>query len=217
MHKYFIIFYIKCQHFVIIILIFKSKYAKIDVIRNSYNKIYQERGYIMKTNIQKLENFSDYLNVFKVFESFPFFEKWTLDEIRNEFESNVREGQIYGYYIDGKCVGFISMRNVHENEHPLHYAHASKVLYLSDLAVLPKFRHKGIGTALLQHALNIAVSQGYKYAYLRMNENNSMADNIAKHLGFSREFDSYEIVSHSSSREKKRNTEEFRIFMSKKL
>lgn len=171
----------------------------------------------MKTNIQKLENFADFSNVFRVFESFPFFEKWTQDEIRNEFDCNLKDGYIFGYYTDGQCVGFISMREQHPGEHPVHYGHDSKVLYLSDLAVLPQFRHRGIGTSLFKYALELAISKNFEYAYLRMNDNNSMAYNIAKKQGFSREYEYCEVVSHTSSCDRRRPTEEFRIFMSKKL
>ena len=171
----------------------------------------------MKNLIRNLEDFTDYLRIFKVFESFPFFEKWTEEEIREEFDLNVANGHIFGYYENGDCVAFISMRNQQPNEHPVHYGHESKVLYLSDLAVLPKYRHRGIATQLLEHALNVAVSEGYKFAYLRINDNNPMAFGIAKKQGFRKEYDYCEVVTRPHTMALLKHSEEFRIFMSKKL
>ena len=105
------------------------------------------------------------------------------------------------------------MRNQHPNEHPVHYGHESKVVYLSDLAVLPQHRRHGIATKLLEHALTVAVSESYDYVYLRINENNPMAFDIAKKQGFKRDYNSCEEVKSKSGKK----TEEFRIFMYKKL
>lgn len=171
----------------------------------------------MKACIKNLDDFTEYSRIFKVFESFPFFEKWTEEEIREEFDLNVANGHIFGYYEDGTCVAFISMRNQQPNEHPVHYGHESKVLYLSDLAVLPKYRQRGIATQLFEHALNVAVSEGYKFAYLRINDNNPMAFDIARKQGFRKEHDYCEIVTRPHTRDASKHPEEFRIFMSKEL
>jgi len=167
----------------------------------------------MKTGIQTLQDFKEFSHIFKVFESFPFFEKWTEQEIRNEYKLNTDTGYIFGYYQDGKCVGFISIRNQHPNEHPVHYGHESKVVYISDLAVLPQYRRQGIATQLFEYAVKVATSKGYEYAYLRINDNNPMAFNIAKKQGFRKEYDSCEVVSRPHTNHCGRPTEEFRIFM----
>lgn len=171
----------------------------------------------MKTGIKNLQDFKEFSHIFKVFESFPFFEKWTEEEVLKEFDLNSDNGHIFGYYQDGKCVGFISMRNHYPNEHPVHYGHESRVVYISDLAVLPKYRRCGIATQLLEYAVKVVTSEGYEYAYLRINENNPMAFNIAKKQGFRKEYDSCEVVSRAHTHHSCRPTEEFRIFMSKKL
>lgn len=171
----------------------------------------------MKNNIRRLENFSEFALVFKVFESFPFFEKWTEEEVRKEFDMNLANGHIFGYYEDDTCVGFISMRNQCPHEHPVHYGHEnSRVVYFSDLAVLPQYRRRGIATQLLEYALENSISENYEFAYLRINDNNPMAFDIAKKQGFCKEYDVCEVVSIPHTNVGK-NTEEFRIFMSKKL
>lgn len=171
----------------------------------------------MVKNIKSIEDFKDFLTVFKVFESFPFFEKWTQEEVRYEYDMNLAHGHIFGYYENDTCVGFISMKAQNPSEHPIHYGHESKVLYLSDLAVLPQYRHRGIASQLLEYAINVAISEGYDYAYLRINEKNPMGYDIAKRQGFSKEFDLYEIVSRPHTNNSMKNADEFRIFMSKKL
>lgn len=171
----------------------------------------------MKPCIKDLKDFTEYSRVFKVFESFPFFEMWTEEEIRAEFDLNLANGHIFGYYEDGICVAFVSMRNQHHNEHPVHYGHESKVLYISDMAVLPNYRQRGIATKLLEHALNVAVSEGYQFAYLRINDNNPMALGIFKKHGFCKEYDYCEVVTRPHTKHASKYPEDFRVFMSKKL
>ena len=168
----------------------------------------------MKTGITKLENFNDFSTVFKVFEGFPFFENWSQEDIRQEYNTNSTNGQIFGYYENDSCVGFISMRPQRPNEHPVHYGHESRVMYISDLAVLPNYRNRGIATKLLEYAIQFAISENYQYIYTRLNDNNSMAYDIIKKKGFHKDYDFCEIVKHSHHG---RNSEEFRIFMYKKL
>lgn len=170
------------------------------------------------TSIKPLENFDDFSKVFKVFESFPFFEKWTTEEIRQEFEVNQNNGHIFGYYEDGSCVGFVSMREQLPVNIPMHFGHkVTKVLYIADIAVLPKYRHHGIATTLLEYALNTAKSENFSYAYFRINENNPMAMGIVKKQGFRKEYDLFEIDTHPHIDNKLRTNEEFRVFMTKKL
>ena len=171
----------------------------------------------MNSNIKNIENFEDYLKIFKVFEGFPFYEKWTEEEIKEEFDLNLTKGHIFGYYEDDNCLGFISMRNQIPNEHPVHYKDVAKVVYFSDLAVLHQYRRRGIANQLFDYALYIAKSEGYEYAYLRINDNTPMAYDIAKRHGFHKEYDSYEIVSRPVMNNKLRQKENFRIFMTKKL
>ena len=168
-------------------------------------------------NIRCIEDFNDYLEVFKIFEGFPFFEKWTEEEIRKEFDLNLTKGHIFGYYENDTCIGFISMREQIPNEHPVHYKDVFKVVYLSDLAVKPQYRRRGIASRLLDYAFEVAKSEGYEYAYLRINSKTPMAYDLAKKYGFRQEYDSYEIVTREETSHKLRNKENVRVFMTKKL
>lgn len=165
-------------------------------------------------NIKEIENFEDFSSVFKVFEKFPFFEKWTLNQIRSEFDISTKNGKVLGYYQNNICIGFISMRQHQPNEHPIHFGHEAKVIYISDIAVLPNYRRQGIASLLLHYALQIAISKNYEIAYLRINDDNPMGDNIAKRQGFRRDYEFCEIVEQPNT---SCFESDFRIFMSKKL
>ena len=89
-------------------------------------------------------------------------------------------------------------------------------MYVSDLAVLPEYRKRGIGTQLLKYALEVATSEGYEFAYMRINDNNPMGYNLSKACGFEKDYRHCQVVSHVHTRMLK-DSEEFRIFMSKRL
>lgn len=64
----------------------------------------------------------------------------------------------------------------------------------------------------LENFNEFALSEKYEFAYLRINNNNPMAFDIAKKQGFCKEYDAYEVVPIPHTYEGK-NTEEFRIFI----
>lgn len=161
-------------------------------------------------------NLEDFAKVFKVFESFPFFESWSAEEVKEEYESFQNGGIIFGYYTgDGECAGILTMRPYEPKKHPVKYPSDAKVMYLSDVATRFEYRRQGIGTHLFKHAIRHLEVLGYDYIYLRTNEENSMSYNIAKRCGFKRLYDIIEEV------ERKRTdgtvTKDARIFMEKKL
>lgn len=160
--------------------------------------------------------FTDFAKVFKVFESFPFFESWSADEVKAEYNSFQNGGYIFGYYANnGECAGILTMKPYEPGKHPVSYPDNAKVMYLSDVATLFEYRKQGIGTHLFEHALRHMEVLGYDYIYLRTNEKNSMSYGIAKKCGFDQLFDIIEEV------ERKRIDgtveKDSRIFMQKKL
>lgn len=166
--------------------------------------------------IQNSVNFEDFAKVFKVFESFPFFESWTTEEIRKEYESFQQNGIIFGYYEkNGECASILTMKPYERGKHPVNYSNDVKVMYLSDVATRLEYRRQGIGTHLFEHAIQHLEVLGYDYIYLRTNEENSMSYGIAKRCGFNQLYDIIEEV------ERKRTdgtiTKDARIFMEKKL
>lgn len=166
--------------------------------------------------IRNCVGLEDFAKVFKVFESFPFFESWSDDEIREEYESFQHGGIIFGYYADdGECAGILTMKPYEPGKHPVKYPSDAKVMYLSDVATRFEYRNQGIGTHLFEHAIRHLEVLGYDYIYLRTNEENSMSYGIAKRCGFVQLFDIIEEV------ERRRTdgtvAKDARIFMEKKL
>lgn len=158
----------------------------------------------------------DFAKVFKVFESFPFFEKWSAKEIEEEYESFKNGGVIFGYFAeDGACAGILTMKPYEVGKHPIVYPSSVKVMYLSDVATQFEYRRQGIGTHLFEHAIRHMGVLGYDYIYLRTNEENSMSYDIAKRCGFKQLYDIIQEVE----RERTNGTVEkdTRIFMEKKL
>ena len=130
--------------------------------------------------------YEDFAKVFKVFTFAPFFEDWKPEQVLETYNTfSVKDGSVFGYYLDEKCVSILTLRPFTPGEHPVSYPDNSKTMYLSDVATLPKFRGMGIGTKLFLHALRHTKVLGYDNIYLRTNEKGtSMSYGIAKKCGF---------------------------------
>lgn len=138
----------------------------------------------MKYTIQELVDYNDFETVFKVFEGYPFFEHWTSTEIREEFDMFMSKGKIFGCHLNQKCVGIITILPHEDGKYPVEFEETEKVLYLSDVAVLPQYRRHGIAGELFQHIIVYGRFQGYTKIYLRTNKENSMSYGIAIRCGF---------------------------------
>lgn len=136
-------------------------------------------------------SFEDFATVFKVFSDGPFFEAWSPEMVFQKYNSfDVKDGFIFGYYLDGKCVAILTIRPFIPGEHPVNFVSTSKTMYLSDIATLPAYRRIGIGTTLLLHAIQQSEILGYDKIYLRSNEKSiSMFFNIARRHGFTQIWD----------------------------
>lgn len=165
--------------------------------------------------IRRGVTFGDFCNIFKVFENFPFFEKWTELQLSKEFDKLYLDGFIFGYYLDNHCVALLTMRPYVTGEHPVSFEENAKVMYLSDVATLYNYRGHGIGTDLFHHAIEYCSQYDYTHIYLRTNEENSMSYGIAKRCGFHPIFDVCQEVERI--RVDGTITKDLRIFMQKKL
>ena len=170
----------------------------------------------LKGTVRNNVNFKDFSKVFKTFETFPFFEKWTEEALINEYKSFQDDGIIFGYYTENdKCVAILTMKPYTPGKHPVQYSSKDKVMYLSDVATLSEYRNHGIGTHLFHHAIRHSKVLGYDYIYLRTNEKNSMSYGIAKKCGFKQICDIVEEVERI--RIDGTIAKDSRIFMEKKL
>lgn len=60
----------------------------------------------------------------------------------------------------------------------------TKVGWVYDVQVMPSFRGRGIGEALMKHALKVSREKGLRQTGLMVNEKNSVAWSLYEKLGF---------------------------------
>lgn len=80
---------------------------------------------------------------------------------------------MYGYYINGRLVGYVSLSEAGETEYELHH-----------LAVLPEYRHKSVGWEILDFCVQKAKELGAKKIKLGMIEENARLKDWYKSYGF---------------------------------
>ncbi len=92
------------------------------------------------------------------------------------------DGKVFVAEVDGRLAGFVSVRarvlkrQLEERE----YEYA----YIADLVVLPQYRGRGLGRALLQRAEDYAVQQGATLLRIAVLAKNEVARNLYKQFGF---------------------------------
>lgn len=74
-------------------------------------------------------------------ENAPRFTAFATDERRLHWHLNGEHRPMFGYYADGRIVGYYSLLMLENRE-----------CELNNLSVLPAYRHEGIGAKLLEHA-----------------------------------------------------------------
>lgn len=154
----------------------------------------------------------------KVFGGEPYNEKWTFKEILEEKKLIIREaGKLIGFYRDEKLIGFVTYRNMLQNEHlEISYPETENVGYISDIAVLEEFRNQGIGSMLFETCLKSMKADGFTIALMRTLKNGSMSYNIAKRHGLKEILGKEEIVKKERINNDKPQ-KDIRIFLDVKL
>lgn len=157
-------------------------------------------------------HFSDFVKLYKVFESPPYSEKFSEQELEEEYKLLTTGGHVYGYYENDICIGMVTYNKRILYEHPVKYEHPEKVAYLSDLTVLEEHRGKGIGTLLMKYAIQQIKEEGYEMVYMRtLQPGESMSYGIAVKLGF-KLLEETEIIKRERY-DKERNDTDERIFL----
>lgn len=169
------------------------------------------------------DKMQDFISLYRVFKEPPYEESYTEEFIISEYNRLFNLGNVYGYYIDGKCVGMTAFyKSANENglvdpEHPIHYEHPEKVAYFSDVTVLKEYRGRGIGSKLMEFALKKSKEEGCTKMYMRtLQRGQSMSYSIAVKHGFK----VLENVEQSVIQERvsvDRAIEDCRIFLEKDL
>ena len=135
--------------------------------------------------IVTVKNFNDFKDVFTVFREEPFYEDWTDDSIKEQFDYLKDNGEILGYYTDRNIVGIYSMIGNAISSHPVKFIEPDKVIYLSDIAIKKKYRGKGYAKDLVNFFMNYFEKQDYyNEVYFRTNLVGSMSEKLMIPYGF---------------------------------
>ena len=103
----------------------------------------------------------------------PRFTAFATDERRLNWHLNGEQRPMFGYYADGILVGYYSLLWMENGE-----------CELNNLAVLPEYRHEGIGAKLLAHAFEQAKKQGYTKVKIGIVEENQVLRRWYETFGF---------------------------------
>ena len=95
------------------------------------------------------------------------------DENRLNWHLNGEHRPMFGYVADGKIVGYCSLLWLENGE-----------CELNNLAVLPEYRHEGIGAKLLAHAFEKAKEQGCSKVKIGIVEENKVLRKWYETFGF---------------------------------
>lgn len=143
---------------------------------------------MMERKIKEIteENIQDFMKLYKVFRMGPYYENWTDELILDEYNDLAQDAHICGFYLNNKCVGLVTFRPMRlSDKHPVKYDRPEKVAYMADISVLKKYRCRGIGTALMEHAIRVSKQEGFETLYMKTLEiGKSMSYDIAIKLGF---------------------------------
>lgn len=129
-------------------------------------------------NIRML-NKNDYENfkkVFRVFEGEPFYEAWSEEDYKEEFNDFIKNGKMYGIFFKNEIYGLITIKEKYLKWDKLNID-VEKSVYLSDIAVIKNARNKGYATKLMKYIISL-FGKDYNI-YMRTNLENSMSEGIA--------------------------------------
>lgn len=153
---------------------------------------------INNVKITEIENFSDFFNVYKIYRNPPYCEAWTEEEIIKEYEKIKQNGKLFGYYIQKKCIGIVSLI---ENNQPLKFNSNINAIYLSDLAVLSDYRKSLVALELVNFAIKYAKQNSFDKIYLRtLKDSSSYEFSLFKKMGFIKINDKVEVVKRTRTR-----------------
>lgn len=138
----------------------------------------------MNSQIKELTNVDDFKEVYMVFSGPPYNEKYEEEELEEIFREYQEKGYIYGAYNGEKCVGLIALERGVKADQPVAFQNDKNVMYLADVAVLDKYRRKGLGNQLMIYGAMQSKLLGFEKLYMRTLERGSMSYGIALRIGF---------------------------------
>lgn len=132
-------------------------------------------------NLKICGSFEDFRNVYLEFRGYPFFEDWKEKDIKEEYEYYMDTADVFAKLDKNKVVGILALQ---EGLQKGIVFPTENVGYISDVAVLQKYRGKGYGTELMQFALDKFISEGKDLSYFRTGSVNSMSAPIGLKQGY---------------------------------
>ena len=106
-------------------------------------------------------------------ENAPLFTAYATDEAKVNFWMDEQKRPMYGYFENGKMVGYYNLAIPSDNE-----------CELGSLCVLPEYRHNGIGEALLNDSIMRAKALGLSKMNLSIVEENTVLRKWYENHGF---------------------------------
>ena len=91
----------------------------------------------------------------------------------------IENKQVWGYFVQGSMVGYISIEYFDKNHHNF-----PSSVFLSELFVLEKFRREKIASKLINFVLNLKYPNTYKYFSLTHSPEKSFLTEFYENLGF---------------------------------
>lgn len=137
----------------------------------------------MSNIIRELTSLEDFERVYSVFSGYPYYEKYTEQEVEEIFRGYQERGVIFGAYQNENCVGLIALERGVQEGHPVSFEEEN-VMYLADVAVLERYREKGLGTQLMLYGMMQSKQLEYDRLYMRTLQDESMSKPIALKVGF---------------------------------
>lgn len=105
-------------------------------------------------------------------EQASFSHPWTAEDLAEETENPT--ARFYVAKADGKAIAYIGANNI-----------AGEV-YITNIAVLPLYRKRGIGELLLRYLLSVSKKERAEFVTLEVRESNYAAIHLYEKLGFSK-------------------------------
>ena len=137
----------------------------------------------MASKITEKVPYEDFKRIYQVFGEKPYEEKYTEEDFQEIYEEYIKKGKIYGAYVEERLVGIIAVTDGIKKGQPVNFGN-KKDLYLSDVAVDPKFRKQGLGTRLMAYVIASGKLDQNDLIYMRTLKEGSMSASIARKLGF---------------------------------
>ena len=158
----------------------------------------------------------------KIFSSYPFFEKFSLEEVSSVYEENSINGAFLCCAVDDneKMIGFgtgrpakqcnMEIKKIFSNHFPVEQG-----FYNSDVGTDEQYRGQGIGTKLVELRINYAKKKGYKYSVLRIANKDSMSAPLYFKKGFKKMEETMMVYQPRTKKSVQENEE--RMFLWKKI